>query len=63
RAIGIPGTQILTTSLPLYESTANNPETAKTVHSTIRWNKIADVGILVDSKVSCTWIWIKNESR
>jgi lipopolysaccharide biosynthesis protein len=31
--------------------TANDPATAKTIHSTIRWNKIADVGVMVDSKV------------
>jgi hypothetical protein len=38
-------------SPPFVTDTANDPETAKTLHSTIRWNKIADVKIMVDSKV------------
>jgi hypothetical protein len=36
---------------PFATDAANDPETAKTLHSTIRWNKIADVKIMVDSEV------------
>lgn len=35
---------------PSATDAANDPETAKTLHSTIRWNKIADVKIMVDSE-------------
>jgi len=38
-------------SPPFVTDTANDPETAKTLHSTIRWNKIADVKVMVDSEV------------
>lgn len=41
----------LTRPMPFATDAADDPETAKTLHSTIRWNKIADVKIMVDSEV------------